>query len=543
MSDGVVRVWSTNPTFSITQFYHLHTPINKRKDTTPPANIGSKVNPIERKKRRDSEAFELVAAPSQNTRNEVENLHVDSHEKSDRLDPASQNSFKVTNTSTSKFSNIVIVNSSENYSSNFSDKSTNATTNHDQLTPETASPVSLTTLKVSVSSPKRFESSQKILSEMQGSNKSNLHVSHPKIRLTYKNESELTQQKTIHVLPTAHDANETNNSYPLKINFNPTNPKGKSSTDSSLLVSQLVKLKKTVRADFDSGKQESPAIAKFNLDIANGDHHTTIEKEHELPVINHPKFLNRNLTTPSFLEDTSNSQQGTESTSTVKPNLKVQIMSPDPLDVTEPAVKFFNKTTPQSSDKISTGSKTKVSSADFSDFHTHPRTLPLTSNLSSPKETSKRIPEKLLRGRTSEKHYATRQCVISDAGETKWLPPVVDHCQKMAVSQAETTSQDIAALTASTDAISSKEFTNTVKDLAYLVDFAARDETIAKNLVTSISNLMHVDNSVLQDIDKVKGESEKDSVSKYGVTSDIISSIDKFAETVELDEGEEITVA
>jgi len=175
------------------------------------------------------------------------------------------------------------------------------------------------------------------------------------------------------------------------------------------------------------------------------------------------------------------------------------------------------------------------------------RSLPLTENFQA--EPRKNKPSNIRRTANlplgsqtprvvTHKSYATRQCVITPDGEVKWQTPVLDKCVMAASNKAESTAQEIATLTASTTSINSEEFTNTVKDLASLVDYAVRDEGIAKNLVTSISNLMSVDSSVLHE-DGSRADGDKSTES----TSDIRASIDKFTNSVELEEGEEITIA
>ena len=71
---------------------------------------------------------------------------------------------------------------------------------------------------------------------------------------------------------------------------------------------------------------------------------------------------------------------------------------------------------------------------------------------------------------------ATRSCDIFADGTARWSAPSVDQCQSAAKSDAENAASDIAQLTSKPSAMNQAQFTEAVKELSALVEFAARDE-------------------------------------------------------------------
>ena len=77
---------------------------------------------------------------------------------------------------------------------------------------------------------------------------------------------------------------------------------------------------------------------------------------------------------------------------------------------------------------------------------------------------------------------ATRRCQLFPDGEARWLEPSVEQCQKFVNFEADSVADEIATLTAKPEVINGQEFRETVKDLASLVEFAARDKAVCSEL-------------------------------------------------------------
>lgn len=74
---------------------------------------------------------------------------------------------------------------------------------------------------------------------------------------------------------------------------------------------------------------------------------------------------------------------------------------------------------------------------------------------------------------------ATRSCVLQSDGTARWSEPSVKRCQRVANSNAHTTSYEVALLTSTPQVVDTLGFTAAVKKLANLVEFAARDEKVS----------------------------------------------------------------
>ncbi|ROT61522.1 G-protein coupled receptor 64 [Penaeus vannamei] len=138
---------------------------------------------------------------------------------------------------------------------------------------------------------------------------------------------------------------------------------------------------------------------------------------------------------------------------------------------------------------------------------------------------------------------AVRACVLLPNGTVAWQEPDTEMCRGKEAQAAENAAMSIATLTASPASVSSALFTRAAKELAKLVEHALHDRAVsggaragrsfcglvAKNMVSAISNMMEVNDSVV-------AEGDRDS----NITQQLVGTINSFTESVPLEVGEKV---
>ncbi|XP_047474464.1 uncharacterized protein LOC125028902 [Penaeus chinensis] len=124
---------------------------------------------------------------------------------------------------------------------------------------------------------------------------------------------------------------------------------------------------------------------------------------------------------------------------------------------------------------------------------------------------------------------AVRACVLLPNGTVAWQEPDTEMCRGKEAQAAENAALSIATLTASPASVSPAMFTRAANELAKLVGHALHDRAVAKNMVSAISNMMEVNDSVVAEGDKTSN-----------ITQQLVSTINSFTESVPLELGEKV---
>ncbi|XP_063614687.1 uncharacterized protein LOC134787814, partial [Penaeus indicus] len=124
---------------------------------------------------------------------------------------------------------------------------------------------------------------------------------------------------------------------------------------------------------------------------------------------------------------------------------------------------------------------------------------------------------------------AVRACVLLPNGTVAWQEPDTEMCRGKEAQAAENAAMSIATLTASPATVSPALFTRAAKELAKLVEHALHDRAVAKNMVSAISNMMEVNDSVVAEGDKTSN-----------ITQQLVNTINSFTESVPLELGEKV---
>ncbi|XP_050718960.1 uncharacterized protein LOC126999882 isoform X3 [Eriocheir sinensis] len=124
---------------------------------------------------------------------------------------------------------------------------------------------------------------------------------------------------------------------------------------------------------------------------------------------------------------------------------------------------------------------------------------------------------------------AVRSCILLPNGTVTWRKPDTSMCREKAMQVAEKAAQEVVSLTNSPSTVNSSTFTHAADQLAVIVEHAIKDQAVAKSMVTALSNLMEVNDSVVAAVDK-----------KNNVTKQILKTIKSFTEKVALRVGEPV---
>nr|XP_045614175.1 uncharacterized protein LOC123767978 isoform X2 [Procambarus clarkii] len=126
---------------------------------------------------------------------------------------------------------------------------------------------------------------------------------------------------------------------------------------------------------------------------------------------------------------------------------------------------------------------------------------------------------------------AVRSCVLLPNGTAVWSEPDICMCRGRAMQEAEDAAKNVSILTASPASVNSKMFTDAANQLAILVKHALQDPEMARSMVSALSNMMDVNDSVIAAGDK-----------KNNVTSQLVKTINTFTENVAVEIGKPVHV-
>ncbi|KAK7065995.1 G-protein coupled receptor activity protein [Halocaridina rubra] len=126
---------------------------------------------------------------------------------------------------------------------------------------------------------------------------------------------------------------------------------------------------------------------------------------------------------------------------------------------------------------------------------------------------------------------AYRICKLLPNGTVAWNVPDASVCRGEAMQAAENTAKELASLTSSPSAISAEIFTEVAHKLARLVEHALHDAAVANNMMSALSNMMEVNDSVLANGDE-----------DGNTTNLLIQTINKFTGKIPLHIGKEIEI-
>ncbi|CAL4079550.1 unnamed protein product, partial [Meganyctiphanes norvegica] len=124
-----------------------------------------------------------------------------------------------------------------------------------------------------------------------------------------------------------------------------------------------------------------------------------------------------------------------------------------------------------------------------------------------------------------------RACILLPNGTVSWSAPDTTKCRVKETQEAEERTKNLADITSTPKSVNVDVFTNTVKQLADLVNLALNDTRVAVNLVDVLSNMMDVNDSVV-----AAGEVENNT------SQSIVKTINTFAEKVSVDPGNKVTL-
>ncbi|XP_069941984.1 uncharacterized protein [Cherax quadricarinatus] len=124
---------------------------------------------------------------------------------------------------------------------------------------------------------------------------------------------------------------------------------------------------------------------------------------------------------------------------------------------------------------------------------------------------------------------AVRFCVQLSNGTVVWKEPDVWMCRGKAMQAAEDAAKDLASFTASPASVNPEMFAHAANQLAKLVEHALHDPAVASSMMSALSNMMEVNDSVVAAGDK-----------KNNVTSQLVHIINTFTENVDVTIGKSV---
>ncbi|XP_071551010.1 uncharacterized protein [Panulirus ornatus] len=143
-------------------------------------------------------------------------------------------------------------------------------------------------------------------------------------------------------------------------------------------------------------------------------------------------------------------------------------------------------------------------------------------NVNSNKRTS---PSSLVQDRPLG---AFRSCELLPNGTVVWKEPDTWKCREQSLQAAEDAAKDVATLTASPATIDPQTFAHAAKELARICEHALHDPAVANNMVSALSNMMEVNDSVVAAGDE------------NNITSQLVNTINTFVEKVPVDVGKSV---
>ncbi|XP_064079819.1 uncharacterized protein LOC135196919 isoform X6 [Macrobrachium nipponense] len=143
------------------------------------------------------------------------------------------------------------------------------------------------------------------------------------------------------------------------------------------------------------------------------------------------------------------------------------------------------------------------------------------------KYVTRKAPQRLYKTLKTD-GMAVRKCVLLPNGSVTWEIPDTKACRDRATLTAENATRDLASLTSSPSSIDAQMFKHAAKQLAKLVEHALIDSTVANSMVSVISNMMEVNDSVLAADEQ--GNS----------TNQLVNTINTLTRNVPLDVGETV---
>ncbi|KAK4297327.1 hypothetical protein Pmani_030242, partial [Petrolisthes manimaculis] len=93
---------------------------------------------------------------------------------------------------------------------------------------------------------------------------------------------------------------------------------------------------------------------------------------------------------------------------------------------------------------------------------------------------------------------AMRACVLLANGTVAWLGPSTVMCREEAAQVAEDAAKDVASLTSTPSDVDSQVFTQAANQLSMIVPQALQDAAVASNVMNALSNMMEVNDSVVE---------------------------------------------
>ena len=125
--------------------------------------------------------------------------------------------------------------------------------------------------------------------------------------------------------------------------------------------------------------------------------------------------------------------------------------------------------------------------------------------------------------------YAVRSCEMLANGTIVWMPSDLSSCLEERIAQALDMSTMLMHLTENVELMSSESLEQAAEQVDSLVEYAVKDPVIAQGLMNVISNLMDVDDKVL--------EASSSSCQKF------LDAVDRFTNQVVLKPGETMTLS